>query len=180
MALLRNASHGRPSWRTIQYKHTFLKFLKKNTEPILIKFWGKIEFVVANKKPPSKFKGWRVIEVHLSKIKNVVQISKLMKVKVKYVHGHLYIVIFGIYRWCQTAIPIFDRLVPELLPRDWTSMSEFSVFGVFFDHPGAHRQKFKILVRQNLMTTVSEFSGKFSWNWLARFSENFCWKKKKG
>ena len=34
-----------------------------------------------------------------------------MKVKVKYVQGHLYIVIFGIYRECQAAIPIFDILI---------------------------------------------------------------------
>ena len=34
-----------------------------------------------------------------------------MKVKVKYVQGHLYIVIFEIYRRCLSAIPIFDNLI---------------------------------------------------------------------
>ena len=37
--------------------------------------------------------------------------SKPMKVKVKYVQGHLYIVIFEIYRGCPAAIPIFDNLI---------------------------------------------------------------------
>ena len=34
-----------------------------------------------------------------------------MKIKVKYVQGHLYIVILEIYRWCQAAIPTFDILI---------------------------------------------------------------------
>ena len=34
-----------------------------------------------------------------------------MKVKVKYVQRHLYIIIFGIYRGCQAAILIFDILI---------------------------------------------------------------------
>ena len=34
-----------------------------------------------------------------------------MKVKVEYVQKHLYIIIFGIYRGCQAAIPIFDILI---------------------------------------------------------------------
>ena len=37
--------------------------------------------------------------------------SKPIYVKVKYDQGHLYIVIFGIYRRCQAAIPIFDILI---------------------------------------------------------------------
>ena len=37
--------------------------------------------------------------------------SQPMKVKVKYVQGQLYIVIFGIYWWCQAAIPILDILI---------------------------------------------------------------------
>ena len=37
--------------------------------------------------------------------------SKPMKIKVKYDQGHLYIVIFGIYRRCQATIPIFDILI---------------------------------------------------------------------
>ena len=36
---------------------------------------------------------------------------QLMKVKVKYVQRHLYIIIFEIYRECQAAIPIFDILI---------------------------------------------------------------------
>ena len=35
-----------------------------------------------------------------------------MMVKVKYDHGHLYsVTIFGIYRICQTALPIVDSVL---------------------------------------------------------------------
>ena len=37
--------------------------------------------------------------------------SKPIYVKVKYDQGHLYIVIFGIYRRCQATISIFDILI---------------------------------------------------------------------
>ena len=88
------------------------------------KFSGKIELFFPNKKPPmqmptNKFKRWRVIEVHIEKIKNVAQMSEPIKVKVKYVQGHFYIVYFGIYRWCLAAIPIFDILIGF-----WSRMAE--------------------------------------------------------
>ena len=110
--------------------------------------------------------------------------SKPMKVKVKYVQGHLYIynniLIFEIYRRCQAAIPIFDILVWF---RSYGRKTEpicgnLPIFWVFFDQPDPHRQKFKILARQNLMTTVSELSWKFGWNRSCRFGE-FSLKKDK-
>ena len=83
--------------------------------------------------------------------------SQPMKVKVKYVQEQLYIAIFGIYLWCQAAIPIVDILIGfgvmaawlilELWPKDWTPMTEFSVFWVFFRPSCPHRQKLKILSR---------------------------------
>ena len=60
---------------------------------------------------PDKFKGLKVIEVHISKILNVAQMTQPIKVKVEYIQEHLYIVIFGIDRGCQAAIPIFDILI---------------------------------------------------------------------
>ena len=51
------------------------------------------------------------MEVNISKNKNVAQMSKPIYIKVKNDQGHLYIVIFGIYRRCQAAIPIFDILI---------------------------------------------------------------------
>ena len=71
-----------------------------------------------------------------------------VKVKVKYDQVHLYIVIFGIYRRCQ-AISIFDILIgfgvmaERLNPH--VGIFLFFFFWVFFDPPGPHRQKLKIL-----------------------------------
>ena len=90
-----------------------------------------------------KFKGYRVIEIHISKIKNVAQMSKPIKIKVKHDQGHLYIVIFGIYRIYQAAILIFDILFD---------------LGVMAKRLNPHVENFKILARQNLMTTVLEVS----------------------
>ena len=88
--------------------------------------------------------------------------SKPIYVKVKYDQGHLYIVIFGIYRRCQAAIPIFDILIGfGVMAERLNPMSEFSVFWVFFDPPGPHRQKLKIL--RTLSSNHLDFEG---------FSEN--------
>ena len=91
-----------------------------------------------------------VIEVHNSKSLNVAQNepTEPMKVEVEYVQGYSYIVIFGIYRICQAAFPIFDILIyfgvmtERLNPYD----GFFRVLG-FFDPPAPHRQIFKILSR---------------------------------
>ena len=72
--------------------------------------------------------------------------SKPIKVKVKYDQGHLYIIIFRIYRRCQAAIPIFDILIgfgvmaERLNPR----VGIFRFLGVF-NPPWPPQTKFKIL-----------------------------------
>ena len=71
--------------------------------------------------PADKFQGWRVIEVYIAKIcgqkavcnpeiclaknKNVAQMSKPIRVKVKYVQGHL---ISLTLEFIGAFIPIFD------------------------------------------------------------------------
>ena len=74
--------------------------------------------------------------------------SKPMKVKAKYFQGHLYIIIFGIYRRCPAAIPIFDILIGfgVMAERLNPYIGIFRFFLVFFDPPDPHRQKFKIRV----------------------------------
>ena len=58
--------------------------------------------------PSDNVKGWRVIEVYIAKIcavcnpeicleKNVAQMSKPIRVEVKYVQGYFNIINFGIY-----------------------------------------------------------------------------------
>ena len=93
-----------------------------------------------------KFKGKKVIEVHNSKILNVAQMSQLMKIKVKYVQGHLYIVILEIYRWYQAAIPTFDILIgfevitERLNPDD--EIFRVLFFSTLLPPPPPHKQQF--------------------------------------
>ena len=75
--------------------------------------------------------------------------SQSINVKVEYVQGPLYIVIYGIFRWCQSAIPIFDILIgfgvmaERLNPYDGI----FRVLGFSTPPPRPHRQKFEIISR---------------------------------
>ena len=75
--------------------------------------------------------------------------SKPMKVKAKYDQGHLYIVIFGIYRRCQAAIPIFDILIGfrVMAERLNPHVGIFHFWGCFSTllAPKVKNQKFKIL-----------------------------------
>ena len=58
-----------------------------------------------------------------------------MKVMVKYLQGHFYIINFGIYRWRRAAIPIFDILIGfgVMTERLNPYISEFSFLLFFFD-----------------------------------------------
>ena len=89
--------------------------------------------------------------------------SKPMKVKAIYVQGHLYIVIFGIYRRCPAAIPIFDILIGLGVMADRLNpyIGIFRFFGCFSTLLTPTDKNSKIGLRQNLINRVSEVSWKF-------------------
>ena len=111
---------------------------------------------------PDKFVGWKVIEVHNSNILNVAQMSQPMKVKVKYVQCHLYIIIF--WNLSRMSMCYSDS---RYLDWFWSYgrktkplWRNFSCFGLFFD-PMAPQTKI-----QNSVSIESECSR------FLRFREN--------
>ena len=89
-------------------------------------FWVKVKpsSLICNReltvKPESRARsGW---ESSAQPELRAESMSQSMKVKVKYVQGYLYFVIFGIYRWCQAAIQL-----PMPTPRGGSR--EFSWWG---------------------------------------------------
>ena len=82
-----------------------------------------------------------------------------MKVKVKYVQGHLYIVIFEIHRLCKAAIPIFDILIGfRVMAERLNPYDEIFRVLFFFDPPAPTEKKSKFCLDRIRMFTVSEVS----------------------
>ena len=149
-----------------------------------MKFLGKIEFDVPNKKPRRcRLQSSKVKELQRFKSQKLKMLLKLTNrwrsrsntFKDIYISLSLEFIVDVklLFRF------LISWLVLELWPKDWTPMSEFSDFWVFFDPPDPHRQKFQNLAGQTLTTTGSEVSRKFGWNRLARIGE-FLLNNKKG
>ena len=86
--------------------------------------------------------------------------SKPMRVKVKYVQKHFYIINLGICRWYQAVIPILDIWIGFGVMAEKLNhyVRIFRFCGVFYVHPPPPpRQKFKI--PRTLSSNVLAFKG---------------------
>ena len=104
--------------------------------------------------------------------------SKPMRVKVKYVQGHFYIINLGIYRWYQAVIPIFDIWIGVgVMSEKLNHYVGISVFVVVFVHPPPPPDKYsKVRERYHLMSSLSKVSWAFVWNGSGRSRD--LWLKK--
>ena len=93
--------------------------------------------------------------------------SKPMRVKVKYVHGHFYIINLGIYRCYQAVIPIFDIWIGVGVMSEKLNyyVGIFRFCSVFCSSaPPPPDKNSKVRERYQLMSSLSKVSWAFVWN----------------
>ena len=165
-----------------QTQARFFWLFEQTTEPILIKILGKIEYDMPNEKPrrfgPISLKVKKLLRFTTQKFKMLLKWANRWRSRSN-TFKDIYILLSLEFIGDVKLLFRFSIswLVLELWPNDWTSMTEFSVFLVFFSillPPTDKNSKFCLDRIQ--MFTLSEFSWKFGLNWSCWFGES--WLKK--